>query len=259
MTLVTARERFHNNNTGMPRVIAFDIDGTLVDLLPAIHAGLAAALDELRALTPAATALGAAHLQADCAAVEARRRGAPITEIRRAGLARTLAGLGITDPRALDRVVAAFFGARFAEMRLFVDVLPALAVLGADHVLGVGSNGNSHARRCGLGDTFAFEVYAHVGGVPPKPSPGFFAGLVEAAGHAVAGVRPDEIVYVGDSVDDDIVPAAAAGLRTVWLNRPGAPAPRDLCCDAVIGTLADLPATLATLRPALEPADAPVP
>jgi FMN hydrolase / 5-amino-6-(5-phospho-D-ribitylamino)uracil phosphatase len=36
------------------------------------------------------------------------------------------------------------------------------------------------------------------------------------------------------------VPAAAAGLRTVWLNRLGAPVPAELHCDAVISTLADL-------------------
>jgi HAD superfamily hydrolase (TIGR01509 family) len=223
----------------MPRVIAFDIDGTLVDLLPAIHAGLAAALDELRALTPAATSLGAAHLQADCAAIQARQRDAPIAEVRRAGLARTLAGLGITDPHALDRVAAAFFVARYAGLRLYPDVLPALTALRPAYVLGVGSNGNSHARRCGLGDMFAFEVYAHVNGVPPKPNPEFFARLV-----AAAGVEPEDIVYVGDSLADDIGPAAAAGLGTVWLNRPGAPVPEEFHCDAVIQTLTDLPAVL---------------
>lgn len=223
----------------MPRVIAFDVDGTLVDLLPAIHAGLAATLDELRALTPAATSLGAAHLQADCAAIHARQRDAPIAEVRRAGLARTLAGLGITDPHALDRVAAAFFVARNAGLRLYPDALPTLTALRRTHVIGVGSNGNSHARRCGIEGMFAFEVYAHVDGVPPKPNPEFFARLVSAA-----GVEPEDIVYVGDSLDDDIRPAAAAGLRTVWLNRLGAPVPDELRCDAVIQTLADLPVVL---------------
>jgi HAD superfamily hydrolase (TIGR01509 family) len=232
-------------NTAMPGVIAFDIDGTLVDLLPAIHAGLAAALHELRALTPAATTLGASHLQADCAAIEMRRRGAPVMEIRRAGLARTLAGLGVTDPRALDQVTNAFFTARFVEMRLFADARPALTELRSRYVLGVGSNGNSHARRCGLGGMFAVEVYAHVDGVPPKPNPEFFEQLV-----AASGVAPDEIVYVGDSLGDDVVPAGDAGLRTVWLNRLGVPVPPQLRCDAVIRTLAELPAVVDAMTPA---------
>src|SRR5438128_10465647 len=45
----------------------------------------------------------------------------------------------------------------------------------------------------------------------------------------VSGYRPDEIAYVGDRLDNDIAPAAAAGLFTVWI-RPG---PRDLSCSQV--------------------------
>jgi FMN hydrolase / 5-amino-6-(5-phospho-D-ribitylamino)uracil phosphatase len=242
VTPVTATVAGYVHNAGMPRVIAFDIDGTLVDLLPAVKAGLVAALDELRASYPDAARLGVADLEADASVEWLRRPTAPVTELRRAGFARTLARFGVTDATALDRVAAAFFGARFGEMRLFPDARPALDALGSRYVLGTGSNGNSHAHRCGLAGTFAFEVYAHVDGVPPKPNPGFFARLV-----ATAGVPAPEIVYVGDSLDDDVVPAAAAGLRTVWVNRTGAVAPAGLRCDVVVGTLADLPAALAAL------------
>jgi HAD superfamily hydrolase (TIGR01549 family) len=47
-----------------------------------------------------------------------------------------------------------------------------------------------------------------------KPSVEFFHKLVEVSGH-----RPDEIVYVGDRLDNDIAPAIAAGLSTAWLRR----------------------------------------
>lgn len=47
-----------------------------------------------------------------------------------------------------------------------------------------------------------------------KPSVAFFDKLVEAAGH-----EPAEIAYVGDRLDNDIVPAAAAGLTTVFIRR----------------------------------------
>lgn len=47
-----------------------------------------------------------------------------------------------------------------------------------------------------------------------KPSPGFFDRLID-----VAQVAPDEILYVGDRVDNDIVPAHRAGLRTALLRR----------------------------------------
>jgi FMN phosphatase YigB (HAD superfamily) len=47
-----------------------------------------------------------------------------------------------------------------------------------------------------------------------KPSPAFFEHVVRAAG------RPGgEIAYVGDRVDNDVVPALAAGMVAVHLRR----------------------------------------
>jgi FMN phosphatase YigB (HAD superfamily) len=47
-----------------------------------------------------------------------------------------------------------------------------------------------------------------------KPSSAFFARLV-----AEAGARPERIGYVGDRVDNDIIPALAAGLVAVHIRR----------------------------------------
>ena len=47
-----------------------------------------------------------------------------------------------------------------------------------------------------------------------KPAPAFFDRIVATAGHA-----PGEIAYVGDRVDNDVIPAAAAGLVAVHLRR----------------------------------------
>ncbi|MFC5814399.1 HAD family hydrolase [Nonomuraea harbinensis] len=47
-----------------------------------------------------------------------------------------------------------------------------------------------------------------------KPAPGFFAKVA-----AVAGREPGEILYVGDRLDNDVRPAAAAGMRTALLRR----------------------------------------
>ena len=47
-----------------------------------------------------------------------------------------------------------------------------------------------------------------------KPAPEFFAAVAAAAGCA-----PGEIVYVGDRLDNDVLPARRAGLRTVLLRR----------------------------------------
>ena len=47
-----------------------------------------------------------------------------------------------------------------------------------------------------------------------KPDPRFFAKVIEAAGFPA-----DQIAYVGDRVDNDVVPARAAGMTAVFLRR----------------------------------------
>jgi FMN phosphatase YigB (HAD superfamily) len=47
-----------------------------------------------------------------------------------------------------------------------------------------------------------------------KPSPEFFARLIELANEA-----PEAVAYVGDRVDNDVLPAADAGLVTVFVRR----------------------------------------
>lgn len=49
-----------------------------------------------------------------------------------------------------------------------------------------------------------------------KPDPRIFALGVEAL-----GLRPDEVVVVGDSMDKDIIPARQAGCHTVWFQGEG--------------------------------------
>jgi HAD superfamily hydrolase (TIGR01509 family) len=74
-----------------------------------------------------------------------------------------------------------------------------------------------------------------------KPAPQFFRRLVDEA-----GAEPGEIAYVGDRVDNDVVPALAAGLvafhirRGPWghLHEPPEAARR-------IGSLSELPELLA--------------
>jgi HAD superfamily hydrolase (TIGR01662 family) len=81
-----------------------------------------------------------------------------------------------------------------------------------------------------------------------KPDPRFFARIA-----AELRLPAGEIAYVGDRVDNDVRPAAAAGMRAIFIRRgPWAwiQAARDDPPEAklTIATLADLPAALWTLR-----------
>ena len=58
-----------------------------------------------------------------------------------------------------------------------------------------------------------YAVASHSLGVA-KPAPAFFERLVEAA-----GVPANRVAYVGDRIDNDVVPAAAAGMLAVHIRR----------------------------------------
>ncbi|NES14645.1 MULTISPECIES: HAD family hydrolase [Micromonospora] len=227
----------------MRTAVVFDADETLIDLRPAVTGALACVLKEMRRRTPAAAGVSLADLEADWGAVFGALSAAPVQEIRRAALARSLARAGLDGH--LDELTALFFARRYELSRPFPDAAPALAALRPDHLLGFATNGNSRAERCGLAGQFTFELYAHENGLPKKPAPVFYAAVV-----AAAGLPAGRIVHVGDSPEHDVTAAQRAGLRAIWLNRHRLPRPSGLLPDAEVATLAELPAALDALTPA---------
>ncbi len=118
--------------------------------------------------------------------------------------------LGIERPAAIDDVVV------YDVSDLYPDARPCLEAVRAAGCL-VGLAGNQTAR---------LEAWARSADLPVdvvgssaswgvrKPASAFFERRV-----AEAGVEPGEVAYVGDRVDNDVVPAAAAGLVAVCLRR----------------------------------------
>ncbi|MEW9549557.1 HAD family hydrolase [Nonomuraea sp. NPDC050783] len=60
----------------------------------------------------------------------------------------------------------------------------------------------------------ADSVHTSEGWGVAKPQPEFFAKVA-----AVAGREPGEILYVGDRLDNDVLPAGRAGMRTALVRR----------------------------------------
>lgn len=221
------------------RAIAFDMDGTLVDLDSAVRGALAAVVEELPRLAPTYPAITAQDLNAATDAAWADMPTAPWSAIRRAGFERAL---GHTGDGVADRMCETFFGHRYPMTRPFNDVPSILNLLRESYVVGVGSNGNSYPERCGLGGEFDFQVFAHLDGVPPKPSRRFYERVAQAAGFCA-----EDVVFVGDSLTDDVYAAQEAGMRAIWVNRGGRTLPPDVYPDGIITALDQLPAALATL------------
>ncbi|QFU91614.1 HAD family hydrolase [Amycolatopsis sp. YIM 10] len=107
-------------------------------------------------------------------------------------------------------------GEQIEESDLYPDVRPALAELRRNGVwVGVAGNQTRKTAELLRGLELPVDAIATSGEWSvAKPDPAFFDKVVE-----FAPGRPEEIVYVGDHRDNDVVPARAAGLRPVLLRR----------------------------------------
>ena len=145
--------------------------------------------------------------------------------------------LGLARPESVGGIVY--------ELRdLYPDALPCLEAL-RDLGLRVGLAGNQ---------SDALERWTRAAGLPVsvigssaswgvrKPAAGFFERMV-----AEAGCEPRALAYVGDRVDNDVLPALDAGLVAVHLRSgPWGRLQRSPASAIVVSSLAELPDALAS-------------
>jgi HAD superfamily hydrolase (TIGR01662 family) len=123
---------------------------------------------------------------------------------------------GFDVERELRRSDADGVPGRFSANDLYPDVAPAMAALSADgYRIAVAGNQPARAERALFDAGLPVELIAASDswGVR-KPSPAFFERLLREV-----GLRGQEVAYVGDRVDNDVVPAADAGLVSVFIRR----------------------------------------
>lgn len=125
--------------------------------------------------------------------------------------------LGLPGGDGLGEALYATFS-DMANYRLFPDVAPAIDVIGrSGRVMGVVSNFEAWLDTLldllGLREALPFRAISGIEGVE-KPNPALFSAALHRA-----GVPPDEALYVGDSVEFDMVPARALGMTSVLLDR----------------------------------------
>ena len=209
------------------RFVMFDVGETIIDetRLWAMWADwFRVPRHALLALLGAAIARGEAHRQVfeqlqpgfDIAAARVQRRAA--------GMADEMA---ITD--------------------LYSDVVPTLTELYRRGMkLGIAGNQPAHAESVLATLDLPLEVLAasERWGVE-KPDPRFFQRII-----AEADMEPHEIAYVGDRIDNDVIPALRAGMQAVFLRRGPwgiihAQRPDAGRATLTVDTLAELPDALA--------------
>lgn len=123
-------------------------------------------------------------------------------------------------------------------VQLFDEVVPAMERLCTQYRLGVITNGNACVEHIGIDHWFEFVISSEAAG-HSKPAPQIFHSALRCA-----GVVPERIVHVGDDPANDVLGAAAIGMRTVWYNPRSVPWPGGDAPDAVISSMSQLPEAL---------------
>ncbi len=224
-----------------PQAILFDLDDTLWPIAPVLaaaevtlHAWLgehapkvaqAFTIEEMRARRMAL-------LQADA------RYHLDLAALRRDGLLAAFEHAG-EDAARVEDAMRHFLAARNA-VQPYDDVLPGLLRLAEQVTLGTVTNGNADLEVIGMAHHFKVSLAAHRFGTA-KPDPAIFHAACDAL-----GLRPGEVIYVGDDLRLDVEGAQKAGLRAVWMNRTGSTAHLEagIVPDAICATLDELIAWL---------------
>ena len=137
----------------------------------------------------------------------------------------------------------------FTESDLYPDARPCLRLLrAAGYRIGIAGNQPAEAEPAVRALALDLDFVATSAGLGvEKPAPAFFAKVAE-----LAAARLAEIAYVGDRLDNDVLPARRAGMVAVFLargpwGRLHARSDDVRLADVRIGNLLELPAALATL------------
>ena len=147
--------------------------------------------------------------------------------------------LGIDRPTRLWNDLAYELGDLYSDA---IRCLEAVRSLGLR--VGVVGNQTRALERWVRGSALAADVISSSASLGVrKPDPRFFAGVVE-----LANCAPEELAYVGDRVDNDVLPALAAGLAAVHLRRgPWGRLQKAPVSALTIDSLDELPDALASL------------
>lgn len=228
-----------------PKAVIFDLDDTLCDYATAREARLRRAFT----LSPQRDPQPQAAVDLDRMIAESIQMHPHGADHFQALFAR----FGIADANAANAAADWYRKNRFHGLRLFPETEAVFstvrnAVSGAHskaaRPIGIVTNGPTEVQHAklellGIDRLVDFVLVSEEFGVA-KPDPAIFHEALR-----LAGVGPEEAVFVGDSAEFDMAGAQAAGMPTVWVNRhqcpwtlPDPPPTRQ------IRTLAELPELL---------------
>lgn len=153
----------------------------------------------------------------DGAAIFLRMSG---EETRLELISRALHACGFYDSRLAQDLVKIYGKERRKTLKPFSDALCVLSSLCRKYSLSLVTNGPSDVQREEIEDLQIAEYFDHIiiaGEVGyAKPDPRIFNLLITKY-----AIPPSQILYAGNSQEEDVACAYKAGLKVAWLNRKG--------------------------------------
>ena len=202
------------------KAVAFDLDDTLYDNEPIIERAVNGLADYLREHFPIAGQKSAAEWFAIKRRLcqQDHRLISDVSKLRYLSL---LEGLQEDVPERLAREQAAqqcydmFYHLR-SDFSVDENVCSTLARLAKLRPIAAITNGNANLDQIGLGDTFSVVLHASSDNIR-KPHRDMFDKCASQL-----GIRPSQILHVGDNMENDVLGGKRAGCKTAWLavNRP---------------------------------------
>ena len=218
--------------------ITFDADDTLWDFQSAMEQALEATLRQLRLMVPNNATEGLTVQKMieirDSVADELDETKVRLEEIRHAAYVRTLEFVGLPSLSIAEQLFRLYIEKRDSFQEPYPDTVPTLKELKQRFQIGIISNGNSYPERMGLADLFDFTVFAHDYGFPKPDSRIFDIALSKG------NCRPEQVIHVGDSLQNDVLGANNVGLSSVWLNRERTKNETEIVPDYEIQALTEL-------------------
>ncbi|MFT7289521.1 MAG: 2-haloalkanoic acid dehalogenase type II [Halieaceae bacterium] len=202
------------------KVITFDLDNTLWDVMPALLRAEDAQRRWLTQYRPGVMedigheALWALKKKLWKAHPELSHN---VSAMRKLLLSELQLAAGYTPQEAQAGAEGAF-GAFLEErqrVEIYAEALQVLESLADRYCLGALTNGNADVYKTDAGEHFDFAFLAEEIGAS-KPAPDMFHAALECT-----GASPGEVLHVGDNPEHDVLGALRVGMHAVWVNAEG--------------------------------------
>jgi 2-haloacid dehalogenase len=223
------------------KALFFDADDTLFDYVAAERAALTDAMERFAVKTKSEPFIAAYRRHNGDVWKEFESGRIDQVSLREERFRRVATELGEQLPVA---ELSAFYLERLSRQTMLIDgALTMLKTVSRRYPLALVTNGIAQVQRPRftaslLHRYFAVVVISEESGYA-KPDPRIFDGAF-----AMLRVKPEDVLYIGDSISSDMAAAGNAGIDFCWFNPDGVPHPGTLPTRWTIRSWSELPPLL---------------